>query len=127
MGDTFGEKRWIAIDLAVQVAGVLIMALSPKVTWLVFGYLLCGFFSNMEMPAIQSLVVKLIPAGGRGLAFSLSFIPYTLLRVVSPVLGALIVGTWRIWEFFLFSLVVLFVAMLFLGFLRNTGKKREPN
>ncbi len=117
--DKVGEKMWIATGLAVQVAGILILAFTPDLSWLILGYLLYGFFGSMEMPAVQSLVVKLTPEEGRGLAFSLSFLPGTLAGAVSPVLGALIVGAWGIWEIFPFSLAMLIVAVFLLGFLKS--------
>lgn len=117
--DRVGEKKWIAAGLAVQVTGILILALTPDLSWLILGYLLYGFFGSMEMPAVQSFVVKLTPEEGRGLAFSLSFLPGTLAGAVSPVLGALIVGAWGIWEIFPFSFAMLIVAFFLLGFLKS--------
>jgi MFS family permease len=117
--DRVGEKKWIAVGLSVQIVGILVVAFTPNLTGLIFGYLLYGFFSNMEMPAVQSLVVKLTPAEGRGLAFSLSFLPGTLAGAVSPVLGAVIIGAFGIWEIFPFSFAMLIIAMILLAFLRS--------
>jgi MFS family permease len=117
--DKVGEKKGIAFDLAVEIVGILVVAYASNVTGLILGYVVYGFFGNMEMPAVQSLMVKLTPAEGRGLAFSISFLPGTLAGAASPVLGALIVGAFGIWQIFPFSLAMLIVAMFLLSFLKS--------
>lgn len=122
MVDRVGEKKWIVLDLIVQIASLSTIALFPSSTWIIFGYLLYSFFGNMEMPAMQSLVAKLTPKSGRGLAFSLSFLPATLTGAVSPILAAIIVEAWGIWYIFPFALIMLCVAISVLGFLRSSPK-----
>ena len=117
MVDRIGEKRWIALGFTAQACGLAVIAVVPSLTGIVFSYLFYAFFGLMEMPAIQFLLAKLVPTSGRGLAFSLSFIPSTLMGAVAPVLTAFIVDGWGIWTIFPFAIGLLIIAITLLGLL----------
>jgi FSR family fosmidomycin resistance protein-like MFS transporter len=117
MADKIGERRWIAVGLVSQIVTLLVMAFSNSLPWIILAYVSYAFFGLMEMPAVQALITRLIPTGGRGLAFSLSLLPHTLTGAFSPILAAHVVEAWGISSIFLFALMVLFVATALLKFL----------
>jgi MFS family permease len=117
MVDKVGEKQWIAVGLVAQIVSLSIIAFAPTLTWLLLSYLLYAFFGLMEMPAVQSLIAKYVPTGGRGLAFSLSFLPGTVMGAISPVMAAFIVDSWGLWYVFPLALVFLGAAVVLFGLL----------
>lgn len=117
MVDKVGEKRWIAVGLIAQIVSLAFIALASTLTWLLLSYLLYSFFGLMEMPAVQSLIAKYVPTGGRGLAFSLSFLPGTVMGAISPVMAAFIVDSWGLWYVFPFALACLGAAIVLFALL----------
>jgi len=86
MVDRVGEKKWFALGLVSQIACLLAVALSTSLELSILGYLSYAFFATMEMPAEQSLITKITPRSGRGLAFAVSFLPGTIAGALSPIL-----------------------------------------
>jgi MFS family permease len=117
MVDKVGEKQWIAVGLVAQIVSLSIIAFAPTLTWLLLSYLLYAFFGLMEMPAVQSLISRYVPTGGRGLAFSLSFLPGTVMGAISPVMAAFIVDSWGLWYVFPLALTFLGAAVVLFGLL----------
>jgi MFS family permease len=117
MTDKIGEKKWLTLGFVTQVVSLLVIAFSPSLTWIIISYLFYSFFGTMEMPAEQSLIVKLTPASGRGLAFSISFLPGSLMGSVSPVLVALIVEALGIWYIFPYAMFMFSADILLMGLL----------
>jgi MFS family permease len=117
MVDKVGEKRWIAVCLVAQTVSLAVIALAPTLSWFLLSYLLYAFFGLMEMPAVQSLIAKYVPTGGRGLAFSLSFLPGTVMGAISPVMAAFIVDSWGLWYVFPFALACLGAAIVLFALL----------
>jgi len=117
MVDRFGEKRWFAIGFVSQIAALLALAFSPNIGFAVVTYLFYAFFGSMEMPAEQSLIAKLTPKSGRGLAFALSFLPGTIAGSFSPVLVAFVVGGLGIWYIFPYAVAMFAAAIAILGLL----------
>jgi len=117
MVDRFGEKRWFALGFISQIISLSVVALSPSIEVVVLMYLLYAFFGTMEMPAEQSLIARLTPRSGRGLAFALSFLPGTIVGSFSPLLVAFVVESWGIWYIFPYALAMFSMAVFILGFL----------
>ena len=117
MVDRIGAKRWIALGLVFQVASIAVIAVATSLTWIIPGYLLYAFFSIMEMPAVHVLISRLTATGSRGLAFSVSFLPNTVMGAISPLLAAFIVEVWGMWYIFPFALGMLSTGLLLMGLL----------
>ncbi|MDQ1279306.1 MAG: hypothetical protein QG670_566 [Thermoproteota archaeon] len=115
--DRIKERKWLALSFVLQIISLLAVALSANLSVTISGYLCYAFFGLMEMPAEQSIITKLIPRGGRGLAFSLSFLPSTIAGSFSPIFVAFVVGGWGIWFIFPYALTMLAMTTLILAFL----------
>ncbi len=118
--DRIGEKKWIAVGLIADIAMLSLAALSPSLILMIMCYLLYSFFATTEMPAEQSYIAKLTPTGGRGLAFSLSFLPSTLTGAFSPILAAFIVDALGIWYIFPIAAALITAAASLLIPLRSS-------
>jgi MFS family permease len=117
MVDRFGEKRWFAIGFLSQIVALLALAFSTNIGFAVVAYLSYAFFGSMEMPAEQSLIAKLTPRSGRGLAFALSFLPGTIAGSFSPILVAFVVEGLGIWYIFPYAVAMFAAAIAILGLL----------
>jgi FSR family fosmidomycin resistance protein-like MFS transporter len=117
MVDRFGEKRWFIVSFLSQIVTLSTLALSSSGAPAIVAYLSYSFFGSMEMPAEQSLIAKLTPRSGRGLAFALSFLPGTIAGSLSPVLVALVVESLGIWYIFPYSVAMFAAAVAVLGIL----------
>ncbi|MCJ7770243.1 MFS transporter [Candidatus Bathyarchaeota archaeon] len=115
MVDRIGERRWLAISSISQIVFLLVAAFTAYLPFVIVGYLCYSFFGYMEMPAEQLMIVKLTPKGGRGLAYSLSFLPSTIVGSFSPILVALIVEAFGIWQIFPFAIAMFALAITILG------------
>ncbi|MCJ7609847.1 MFS transporter [Candidatus Bathyarchaeota archaeon] len=117
MVDRFGEKRWFAIGFLSQIVALLALAFSTNIGFAVVAYLSYAFFGSMEMPAEQSLIAKLTPRSGRGLAFALSFLPGTIAGSFSHILVAFVVEGLGIWYIFPYAVAMFAAAIAMLGLL----------
>lgn len=112
MVDKVGERRWLFTGLVFQIISLLIVAFTVNLPLVIAGYMFYSFFGLMEMPAEQSVITKLTPEGSRGLAFSLSFLPATIVGSFSPILVALIVEAFGIWQIFPYTIAMLAIAII---------------
>jgi len=112
-GDKLGWKRSLTLIISTVTIALFCMFISTSVMQTVLFYLVYGFFNIMTMPITTSLVAKIIPNRSRGTAYSLQFLPMSIIGIVMPIiLGALIdlVEIWIIFPialvFFIFVLIV---------------------
>jgi FSR family fosmidomycin resistance protein-like MFS transporter len=117
MVDRTGGKTWFALGFAMQILSLLVVAFSSFTPAVLVTYLLYSFFGSMEMPAEQYIIAELVPNTGRGLAFSLSFLPGTLVGSIAPVLIAIIIAGRGIWYIFPFAIAMFSSALAILGLL----------
>jgi len=117
MVDRTGGKMWFALGFMMQITSLLVVAFSPIIPLVLATYLLYSFFGSMEMPAEQYIIAELVPNTGRGLAFSLSFLPGTLVGSIAPVLLAFVIVGSGIWYIFPFAVAMFSSALVILGLL----------
>ncbi|MEM2094118.1 MAG: MFS transporter [Candidatus Bathyarchaeia archaeon] len=117
MVDRTGGKKWFALGFVMQIISLLIVAFSPFIPVVLATYLLYSFFGSMEMPAEQYIIAELVPNTGRGLAFSLSFLPGTLVGSIAPVLVALVIAGRGVWYIFPFAITMFSTALAVLAIL----------
>jgi MFS family permease len=113
-GDKLGWKRALTLLFSIATISLLLMFTSASTTQVILFYLIYGFFNIMTMPITSSLVAKIIPRRSRGTAYSLQFIPESVVGILMPLtLGASIdlLGIWIIFPvaiaFFLGVLVII--------------------
>ncbi len=115
MVDRTGGKIWFALGFVMQVVGLVVVASSASIPLALACYLLYSFFGSMEMPAEQAIIAELVPNTGRGLAFSLSFLPGTLVGSVAPMLLAFVIVGTGIWFIFPFAIAMFLGALVIFG------------
>jgi len=113
--DRTGGKMLFALGFVMQIFSLLMVAFSPIIPLILGAYLLYSFFGSMEMPAEQSIIAELVPNTGRGLAFSLSFLPGNLVGSIAPLLLAFVIVGRGIWFIFPFAIAMFSGALVIFG------------
>jgi len=91
VGDRLGWKKSLTSIFSIVTVALFCVFVSASTSQTVFLYLVYGFFSSMTMPITTSIVPKIVPPKSRGTAYSLQFIPMSVMGIVMPiVLGVLI-------------------------------------
>ena len=90
-GDKLGWRRCLTLIIPTVSMVLFCMFISTSTIQTVLFYLVYGFFNIMTMPITSSLVAKIVPQESRGTAYSLQFIPMSIIGIVIPIiLGILI-------------------------------------
>jgi len=70
----------------------------------------------MTMPITTSLVAKIIPQKSRGTAYSLQFIPMSIIGIVMPIILGILINLLEIWIIFpiaiAFYIIVLVISQI---------------
>lgn len=92
------------------------MFVSTSTIQTILFYLVYGFFNIMTMPITTSLVAKIIPQKSRGTAYSLQFIPMSIIGIVMPIMLGILINLFEIWIIFptaiVFYVIVPFIAQV---------------
>jgi EmrB/QacA subfamily drug resistance transporter len=99
VGSIIGRKRAFMIGCVIYCSGSLTTALSPNLTWLIFGWsFLEGVGAALIMPAIVALVAGNFPPAGRPRAYGLVGAAGAIAVAVGPLIGGLATtyASWRL-------------------------------
>ncbi len=89
----FGEKRVAAAGIASYLFGLLLLALSDGLTFMIWGGVLCGLGAGAYLPSLSSLVSKQADPSERGVVMGTYQSATSLARIVGPMVsGALYSG-----------------------------------
>lgn len=97
LADHFSRKKLLAIGLALNGLGFVLLGLSPNYGWAIFSVLLAGFGGSFYHPAATAMVARLFPVR-TGKALGLAAIGASLGFFVGPVYAgwrAEMTGNWR--------------------------------
>ena len=112
----FGVKRWLVGTLfASYVCFVLAIALRGFWPFMVF-YLAQRFFGILGMPANMTMTAKLSPPRQRGVGFSLSSIPNTIVGPIASIAAAYIADYFGLYPIFIVTAVTYFIGLGILQF-----------
>ena len=116
LASRFGEKRWLLLTLSGAYISIALAAVAP--TPLIFTplYILYGFLTTLGMPANSSIIARLSPSSHRGLAYSLLFLPPSVMGALSPTLASLIAEVYGLPAIFPLSLIISAVGLAILKF-----------
>ena len=89
------EKCLTLIIPTVSIA-LFCMFISTSTIQTVLFYLVYGFFNIMTMPITTSLVAKIVPQESRGTAYSLQFIPMSIIGIVIPIILGILINIYEI-------------------------------
>jgi sugar phosphate permease len=92
------------------------MFISISTIQTVLFYLIYSFFNIMTMPITSSIVAKITPRQSRGTAYSLEFIPMTIIGIVMPIILGTLMNFLEIWIIFpiaiTFYIIVLTITQI---------------
>ncbi len=116
LASQFGEKRWLLATLSGAYISIALAAVAP--TPLIFTplYIAYGFLTTLGMPANSSIIARLSPSSHRGLAYSLLFLPISVMGALSPTLASLIAEAYGLPAIFPLSLIISALGLALLKF-----------
>jgi len=116
VGDKLGWRRSITLIISTVTIALFCMLVSTSAFQTVLFYLVYGFFHIMAMPITTSLVARIIPQKLRGTAFSLQFIPMSIIGIVMPIMLGILINLLDIWIIFpiaiLFYIIVIVITQI---------------
>ncbi len=115
-GDKLGWKRSLTLIISTVAIALFCMFVSTSTIQTVLFYFVYGFFNIMTMPITTSLVAKIIPQKSRGTAYSLQFIPMSIIGIVMPIVLGILINLLEIWIIFpiaiAFYIIVLIITQI---------------
>ena len=111
-GDKLGWKKSLTSIISTVTIALFCMFVSTSTIQTVLFYLLYGFFNIMTMPITTSLVAKIIPQKSRGTAYSLQFIPMSVIGIVMPIILGILINFLEIWIIFPIAIVFYIIVLI---------------
>ena len=111
IGDKFGWKRSLTLIISTVSIALFCMFVSTSIIQTVLFYLVYGFFNIMTMPITTSLVARIIPPKSRGTAYSLQFIPMSIIGIVMPIILGILINLLEIWIIFPIAIAFYIIAL----------------
>ena len=124
-GDKIGWKRALTVIISTVIGSLFLMFVSTSLVQTVLFFFSYGFFNIMTMPITTSLVTRIIPKKSRGTAFSLQFIPESIIGVVMPVMLGILISFVEIWIIFPIAMVFNIIALVITQVLDRNMRTRN--
>lgn len=118
VGDRLGWKRSLTSIISTVTIALFFLFLSASIIQTVLFYLVYGFFNNMTMPITTSIVAKIVSPESRGTAYSLQFIPMSIIGIVMPVALTMIINLFEIWVIFPIAMILYIIVLIITQFLK---------
>jgi MFS family permease len=116
VGDRLGWRRSLTSIFSAVTVALFCVFVSTSTGQTVLFYFVYGFFSSMTMPITTSIVPKIVPPKSRGTAYSLQFIPMSVIGIVMPILLGVLISLFEISIIFpiamMFYLIVLVITQI---------------
>ena len=112
VGDKLGWKKSFTSIVSMLTVALFCMFVSASTIQIVLFYLVYGFFNVMTMPITTSLVAKIVPSKSRGTAYSLQFIPMSVIGIVLPVTLSVFIDLFEIWIIFPIAIVLYVIVLI---------------
>lgn len=109
-----GDFNTLRFGMMGIVVGLILLSLTPNITWLWCAVGLLGFFAGLSTPALTSLVSQYSPSDMQGGMLGLNQSMASLGRILGPVLGGLCFDYIHIRAPFPVGAVLVFLALIFL-------------
>ncbi len=111
-GDKLGWRRSLTLAISTVTIALFLMFVSTSIMQTVLFYFVYGFFNIMTMPIMTSLVAKIIPQKSRGTAYSLQFIPESVIGIVLPIMLGVLINLFKIWIIFPIAIVFFIIVLI---------------
>jgi maltose/moltooligosaccharide transporter len=111
-GDKLGWRRSLTLIISTTTVALFFMFVSTSTIQTVSFYFVYGFFNIMTMPITTSLVAKIVPRKSRGTAYSLQFIPESVIGIVMPITLGILIDLLEIWVIFPIAIIFFIIALI---------------
>lgn len=111
-GDKLGWKKSLTTIISTTIIALFCVFFSISTIQTVLFYLAYGFFNIMTMPITTSLVAKIVPSKSRGTAYSLQFIPMSIVGIVMPIILSILIDLYEIWIIFPIAILLYTIALI---------------
>jgi len=118
-GDKLGWRKSLTLIISTASAALFCMFFSTSATQTSLFYIIYGFFNIMTMPITTSLVARIIPQKSRGTAFSIQFIPESVIGIVMPIILGIAINLLDIWIIFPTAIAFYTIALVITQILKN--------
>jgi len=118
VGDKLGWKKSLTSIFSTLAVTLFLVLVSTSANQTVLFYLVYGFFSSMTMPITTSIVPKIVPPKSRGTAYSLQFIPMSIIGIVMPILLGILISLFEISIIFPIAIVFYIIVLIITQILR---------
>lgn len=118
-GDKLGWRRSLTLIVSTAIMALFLMFVSTSITQTVLFYLVYGFFNIMTMPITTSLVTRIIPQKSRGTAFSIQFVPESVVGIVMPVVLGLLINLFEMWIIFPIAIIFFIIVLITIQILKT--------
>jgi len=112
VGDKLGWKRSLTSIIPTVTGALFCVLVSTSTIQAVLFYLVYGFFNSMTMPITTSVVAKIVPPKSRGTAYSLQFVPMSIVGIVMPIMLSILIDLFEIWIIFPVAIVFYIIALI---------------
>ncbi len=110
--DKLGWKRSFTSIISTATIALFCVFVSTSRIQIILFYLVYGFFNSMTMPITTSLVAKIVPPKSRGTAYSLQFIPMSIIGIVMPIILSILIDMLEIWIIFPIAIIFYTVVLV---------------
>lgn len=111
-GDKLGWRRSLTLIISTTTVALFFMFVSTSTIQTVLFYFVYGFFNIMTMPITTSLVARIVPRKSRGTAYSLQFIPESIIGIVMPITLGILIDLLEIWVIFPIAIMFFIIALV---------------
>ena len=118
-GDKLGWRKSLTLIISTASAALFCMFFSTSATQTSLFYIIYGFFNIMTMPITTSLVARIIPQKSRGTAFSIQFIPESVIGIVMPIILGITINLLDIWIIFPTAIAFYTIALVITQILKE--------
>ena len=112
VGDRLGWKKSLTSIFSTVALALFFVFVSTSTVQTVLFYLVYGFFGSMTMPISTSIVAKIVPPESRGTAYSLQFIPMSIIGIVMPIIMGTLISLYEIWIIFPVAIVFYIIVLI---------------
>jgi MFS family permease len=100
------------VNFSAVTVALFCVFVSTSTSQTVLFYFVYGFFSSMTMPTTTSIVPKIVPPKSRGTAYSLHFIPMSVIGIVMPIILGMLISLFEISIIFPISIVFYIIVLI---------------
>ncbi len=129
LSDKIGYKNSLIVFTVIAMAGYTIVLIFPSWQAVLVGAIFFISWTAVSLPAIMSLVSKVVPKNKRAMGVSLHSLVRRVPMALGPLFGGLLIGLYGsvkgIRIAFVFAIVFAFISIIVVHFfVKDEGKKR---